>query len=373
MLQDEYSRWFAHDPHVRAYQVLFESRAQLMSALLYGDAQSHLQQRCLACHTNPYAAAEKTHPERFFGVGCESCHGEASLWAAKHSTHAWRELKAEEKSATGFISMRDGAAVAKRCAGCHVGDPPGQDGKPVRNIDHDLLAAGHPRLNFEFTAYLANLPPHWNTHFSAKTRSDEAELWARGQLASAEAASWLLLHRAVDQAAPWPEFAEYDCFACHHNLHGKSWRQDAKHYGKRKPGALAWGTWYFALLPELLGSPLEDKLQACRQAMEQPLPNRPAVQLRLQMQVKDLAAAQATLKFDKAKLAAFLKKRLTDGNNPLPLTWDTAEQMFLAAQVLGPPWNDGALLETRAFPPGADGPTSFQPLDFYDLMRKRMK
>jgi hypothetical protein len=56
----------------------------------------------------------------------------------------------------------------------------------------------------------------------------------------------------------WPEFSEYDCFACHHGLgSAPSWRQQ-RGFAGRKPGQLPWGTWYTPLLPsvaETLGDP----------------------------------------------------------------------------------------------------------------------
>src|SRR5438270_762444 len=67
---------------------------------------------------------------------------------------------------------------------------------------------------------------------------DEGRTWALGQLASADAALALLEQRARHGA--WPEFAEYDCYGCHHGLTGRP-----------KPGnprrTLAWGSWYFAV------------------------------------------------------------------------------------------------------------------------------
>ena len=57
----------------------------------------------------------------------------------------------------------------------------------------DLIAAGHPRLDFEFSAYHANLPKHWD-RTQDKSRNQEslkARLWVAGQVASAEAAAQL--------------------------------------------------------------------------------------------------------------------------------------------------------------------------------------
>src|SRR5262249_60064558 len=53
----------------------------------------------------------------------------------------------------------------------------------------------------------------------------------------------------------WPEFAEYDCYACHHDLKVSSWRQkrdlDLPGSGPRPAGSSPWGTWYFSM-PALL-------------------------------------------------------------------------------------------------------------------------
>jgi hypothetical protein len=158
------------------------------------------------------------------GVGCESCHGEAKDWLEAHTSPKWKLLTAAAKRARGMTPTWDILGYATRCAGCHV-DGAAAEGLPLRDVNHDLIAAGHPRLQFELTAYLANLPQHWSVATEKKKlASFEAEAWVLGQLASARAALELLDYRART-TAPWPEFAEYDCSACHHNLHQPSWRQ----------------------------------------------------------------------------------------------------------------------------------------------------
>ncbi len=161
----------------------------------------------------------------------------------------------------------DIAARAQVCAGCHVGQPDA-DGWPWRDVNHDLIAAGHPRLSFEFSAYMAMLPPHWNTKVN-KDRFDELYSWLVGQLTTADAALRLLQCRAKSAGSAadlkdhkenslvpsaWPELSEYDCYACHHGLAGQRWRQElaapnraASKFDRpaRKSGAPAWGTWYY--------------------------------------------------------------------------------------------------------------------------------
>src|SRR5262249_44082077 len=142
------------------------------------------------------------------GFGCESCHGPAEHWLAPHTAPAsWSRMNDQTKRGLGFWPLQRMADRAQVCVSCHVGEKD-------RDVNHDLIAAGHPRMNFAFDTYLANLPRHWQPD---KDRDLESA-WLVGEVVSAHAALELLAHRAEKTAKPWPEFAEYDCFACHHNL-----------------------------------------------------------------------------------------------------------------------------------------------------------
>jgi hypothetical protein len=176
------------------------------------------------------------------GVGCESCHGPARNWINEHHLDAWQLKSVEEKTLLGMNDTQSLLGRAQTCVQCHVGTP-------EMDVDHDLIAAGHPRLNFEFAAFHAGMPRHWP---DAKDRAAprggpdfEARAWMIGQLVSAQAALELLAERASNQAKAWPEFAEHDCAACHHNLQPDRYAQKN---GNRKPGAMAWGN-YFVMSP----------------------------------------------------------------------------------------------------------------------------
>lgn len=236
----EYTTWIAQkDPHSRAYSVLFDRRSLLIEKNLTGTEKPHENKLCLSCHVNPDVETA-THSDRFSrtdGVGCESCHGAAEKWLSIHFTAPWKNLPLEEKQRAGMIATKDVAVRAEVCVRCHVG---WQDA----DVNHDLLAAGHPRLRFEYGAYLTNYPArHWKVADDRGRYGDfEARAWLVGQVASAKAALDLLEYRADPQHhKPWPEFAEYGCFGCHHDLRDQDWRQ------KRGAGRLPWGTWYFAL------------------------------------------------------------------------------------------------------------------------------
>src|SRR5205085_2172708 len=100
---------------------------------------------------------------------------------------------------------------------------------------------------------------HWNVAAEkspgAAGPALEAKLWAVGQAITGQAALELLEHRARSAGKaghPWPEFAEYDCYACHHSLQEPSPRQSPRpaRFGL-KVGQLPWGTWYFPLVDHL--------------------------------------------------------------------------------------------------------------------------
>ncbi len=152
-----------------------------------------------------------------------------------------------------MVDLSDAAARARECANCHVGDRSrGMD------VNHDLIAAGHPRLNFEYSAYLEAYPKHWRE--KPGTDLSLAGDWAVGQAVTARAALQLLADRARSSVtgttvapasvAPWPELSESECFSCHHSLSKPRWLPDRGALAV-KPGRLPWATWTSAMLPEL--------------------------------------------------------------------------------------------------------------------------
>jgi len=124
-----------------------------------------------------------------------------------------------------------------------------------RGNSTDLIAAGHPRLRFEYSAFLASSPgKHWKSHQDRRRTPDlEARAWVIGQLVSAEAALTAVLSCGQGPGRKWQvlaEFAEYNCVGCHYNLTGKLEHQE-RGFGSWLAGSLPWGTWYYPLLPTL--------------------------------------------------------------------------------------------------------------------------
>ena len=168
------------------------------------------------------------------GVGCETCHGPADRWKAKHDLPGWQLLSPEDKAQYGFRTLRNASKRVGACANCHLGSS-------EREVNHDLIAAGHPDLTFEMDLFSAVMPPHW---VESKT-GDNSDPWRTlrvGAVAQAVQLREGLLRLSRRSSGPnWPEYAELDCFACHHSLTKPedSWRQQSGYPGRRA-GIATW-------------------------------------------------------------------------------------------------------------------------------------
>ena len=267
--QNEFSTWLAHDKHANAYQSLLSDRAKNMAKNL-GIPAAHKDLRCLACHTTPQIAKEQSKSDYplDLGVGCESCHGAASpKWLGIHTTEAWKNTPSTAKKALydneGMNYLGNAMVQAQVCVGCHVGAPANtQSGIPARDANHDIMAAGHPRLTFEAFSYQTNMPPHWNTKKYISDSNRDLEIWVTGQLAGLSASIELSSHRAdlaLNNQGIWPEFAESSCLSCHADFQQPSWRDKKNYYEGRKPGSIPYDSWTAVLLSEALLISDQDK------------------------------------------------------------------------------------------------------------------
>jgi hypothetical protein len=347
LLRNEYTQWIERDPHAAAYTVLFGDRSARIMKNLAGipgtPHPAHQDIRCLACHCEIHVAVTADLAgQRVDGVGCEACHGTARRWLEPHTAAAvWDKLPASEKLQFGMTNVKDPAAISQVCVGCHVGAPADENAKlPLRDVDHDLLAAGHPRLNFEFATFMANLPPHWKqvAGSSDARRREGAKPWAIGQLTSARAALALLADRAMRAAtATWPEFAEYDCSSCHHNLTSPSARL-------RQPGApgllgrSAWDTWFLSMPEQVLADDANELnvLAALRKHMERPYPPLPATAKLVDDATKALSRMHDRFNgLSDDKVASRALDKLKTLKPPANLCcWELAEQRSLSAAIL---------------------------------------
>lgn len=314
--RNEYAHWLDKDPHSRSFQTLQNelSKSILQRLARPGDDDSIRAQRlanCCGCH-NPQpdkSAQSETFYERD-SVSCELCHGAAEQWIGPHVTQAWASLKRNgDASALGFVTTEDITIRAQSCVQCHVGSP-------GREVNHDLIAAGHPALKFELTAYYAMLPKHWRDAQERKSNPRlEIELWKAGQVACAKSAVGLLVSRAKravneEPGAVWPEFAEYDCYSCHHDLVHPSWRQTSA-TSSAPLGMPAWGSWYLSRFRH----PLGENLQRLTNHMQKSLRPDP----------KSVAISGVSVRFADPPIDA-----LIDAPIVMPANWDDATQQYLA-------------------------------------------
>ncbi len=232
------------DPHRQSFRVLFQERSARMVRNLGGTGPAHRDARCLSCHgaAPPNAAPLPVTDSLHRTASCENCHGAGGNYLTVHYQVGWKELPAAAKAAYGLVPTKDLAIRTAMCAGCHVGEP-------GREVDHALIAAGHPALRFELAAYQAE--PVYTRHW--REPPAEAAEWLVGQVATARAAAELLRYRAANATKrDWPELAEFACFSCHQGLTGTPGplRTNAPPAGR-----LPWGTWVYPLPLSLTAGP----------------------------------------------------------------------------------------------------------------------
>ncbi|HEV3122652.1 MAG TPA: multiheme c-type cytochrome, partial [Isosphaeraceae bacterium] len=338
--RSEYTVWVSNDRHSRAQSVLAEPRSHAIARNLGGAlADSPETNRlCLNCHATPGPTSVLDPCAPREGISCESCHGPASHWLAEHTTDSWRGLSLDQKARWGMRPTKDLLVRGTMCVECHVGSH-------GRDVNHDLIAAGHPSLRFELSAFLAQLPKHWNESDDRARNPDlQARQWAIGQVASAQAELRLLEQRAGSagtsrvERAPWPELAEYDCFSCHHDLAPQSGRTETP-YALQRRGRPAWATWYVPLPTMLTGltAPAETPRASLSELMSQPLPPPADVARAAGAAARgldDLLRRVAHEPIDAATIQAHLAALWSESQTPPPTSWDRAAQLYLARAAL---------------------------------------
>jgi hypothetical protein len=278
--QDEYTVWLTQDSHAESFRTLAGALSRRIMRALRRTTPANQDLQCLSCHINPALAEVEVDStiaaERRMGIGCEACHGPAAKWLEVHTTWKPRQVPAQEKDSLRMIPIAEPTRLAEVCTGCHIGASNNTPSR-LREVDHDLIAAGHPPLQFELREYLGKMPAHWRE--PAWEGGQERLFQTLGQLGSARAAVRLLKDRATRKGTPWPEFAEYDCTSCHHNLSGSQRPANAD----GRPGALRWGSQYFPAPPARGAQAFEEagdlvpRLNALRREMSRPTPDRQAV------------------------------------------------------------------------------------------------
>lgn len=256
---NEVQVWSERDKHKDANTVLTGERAQQMAKLLGIVGDIAREKACISCH-GVVVEDEKVKHSSFRledGVSCVACHGAYKKWISLHGIvvefDEWRKKsRAEKEKDYGMADLWDPEKRATLCASCHIGNA-----EQKKVVTHDMYAAGHPPLpGIETAAFSDAMPRHWK-YLAEKSRKvqtilgyegdlERTQLVVIGGLVSLRESMKLMAAQATqDGGKKWPEFAQLDCYACHHDLKSPSWRQLRGYNGK--PGRPDMRPWPLAL------------------------------------------------------------------------------------------------------------------------------
>ena len=359
----EYQLWLERDPHARSWKTFCGPKSvrmmEQLGILRNGEVVDQSgYDNCLACHNTTLRFTERpsdqflddsNHAGGFSreGVGCASCHGPSELWIGSHYTRDWHNQSAID----GFVPASNLYVRARMCASCHVGDKD-------RDMNHDIIAAGHPALRYEFATYHAMLPKHWRDPESANEHCFEAQLWIAGQIAAADASLSLIESRATDShtVSEWPELSSYNCSSCHHEL---GLTNDRKPFERARNSIAPFSNWNDAGLRWLLelreqngesmseDTELLSSLDAVRQRMESstsPSRAQTAAAARnarraLASWFDGLAGENERCNFNSDRLGLLVATAA--GQRQTFDRWETATQFYLAAVAARSSWPGG--------------------------------
>jgi Cytochrome c554 and c-prime len=257
--QNEFYIWSQKDRHAKAYEVLTNTDAKIIAKNLK-IAKPEDSERCLVCHAVPVSPA---HQGTFYditdSVSCESCHGPAEKWLNPHFRPGFDPQKA---ASLGMYNTKDLVKRAEKCLECHAG----ADGKEVT---HELIGAGHPRLTFEIDNYTSVMPPHWRPPQERKDREWlSARGWAIGQAVAFRNEIKRLTESRHTGFGRWPDFTHFECFACHHavvdRLRGVTEKEKSEQIWRKrdyegKPGRLVWNNSSYAVFRHVVNLAASDE------------------------------------------------------------------------------------------------------------------
>lgn len=208
------------DRHSRAYRTLQTEASKTIAH--YMGIEATTSEKCLVCHATAAATVEATGHRQSDGVTCEHCHGPAEHWLKVHVERDWKQKRAQYVS-RGFYDNNDFVLRARKCAQCHV------------EIDHEIVAGGHPPLQFELVAY-AQIMKHWDDQnkLPPGAFSVDPTIWAIGQVTGLRRTLSMIAERAGSTSyqalGKFPHFEGRDCYQCHHKLVDDAVRQATGHY-----------------------------------------------------------------------------------------------------------------------------------------------
>ncbi len=340
----EYPIWFERDPHAQSWKTISsEASAKILTTLgILNDGKiMNLAgyQNCLACHnTDPNLGTDQLSPRIAEGVGCESCHGPSRSWYDQH--YQGPESTKKARRSLGLTDSRPLVQRAKICATCHVG---GKD----RDMNHDIIAAGHPALYFDMAVYHEAYPKHWRDP-EQDSVDFRAQLWLAGQIASADSELELLESRAGKSlsVSTWPELAVYQCNSCHITLNGipkPGQSSDRKLVASGRAPVRNWNLSGFATLSQTSASDEGEVMVSLKQlqsmlTVANPNSERVAAETKkIRVQLYESLLERGTLslpEWSRQKQMELTIYRLEDAM--LTKSWETAAGAYTAAWATHP-------------------------------------
>ena len=332
--QNEYSIWVVQDKHAKAFASLSLPLSQRIAKNLgLGQQKPEAAKQCLACHALDVPASQRARTfDLNDGVSCESCHGPAAGWLGEHTSREWTH---EQSLRRGMYDTKDLIKRQENCLSCHLG-------AADKNVNHELLAAGHPVLTFELNSYTAVMPRHWKEPLDKDPWRGVRE-WSVGQSVQLREALAQLARRT--RGPEWPEYAELDCYSCHHSLTRPedSWRQQSGYAGRR-PGTPPWDPAQFAVLRLLVEEidpqgqhAFESDLKQVSSVMSQLSPDREKVNAAATQAGDAIAGLAQRLKampYDRAITLRLLQKISAEAAPLSAMGERTAEQTVMALDSL---------------------------------------
>ena len=245
----------------------FVKNGELNHTALQPSQRARLKS-CLHCHSAWPHDREQPPIASHLGVSCQACHGPGRSWSEAHRSEdkVWRLVSAAEKARLHMTDVHNPIVRTQLCASCHIGDV-----KQHRFVTHDMYVLGHPPLpSIEPESFAEQMPEHWQT-LPQKLRKKVFDMWDSSP-EGLDRIAWsqkdprlgiapedikssyreanypdhdpsndlphtrnvivgglVLLQSSLELLADlsqlqqsgghvWPEFAMYDCSACHHEL-----------------------------------------------------------------------------------------------------------------------------------------------------------
>ncbi len=342
--------WFDQDPHSRAYtSLLSQVSIVIVSKLANEDLKTTspkylaiLNSKCISCHSNEQAP----EAERVLGADCQICHGDADAWGSEHYSSKWKSLGGRRFENKEMLNVESVVSRAQICCSCHIGELNRMIGTNTgldREVDHQMMAAGHPPMHFDFESYLRRYPVHWDSKDEAIGLGSHTSMWRWrvGKLTATMTKLNLLAARAERSTAKialignWPELSEYSCTSCHHSLEQSSWRQD------RTANTIAdWDEWSVSQLDcairDQSREQLLSQLTTLKAQVEQKVPDARKVAISASLLRRWLATeldrVSGPSELSLEIMLPKLKSRVENINQIR--NWESATQWYIATRVL---------------------------------------